>query len=176
MPNHCSSILRIKGPAQDRAAFRAYARGSGPAWDGAVPKPEDELQLDLNQFVPVPPDVLGAKKNNQSNAYNSGGYEWCVANWGTKWGVYDTAVESLKDCLEYRFLTAWSPFEMPVLEAMAAKFPTLTFELKYGESGMGFGGIMTAYDGEGVEDSYFEDAFKIAKRDADFEYLMGSSG
>lgn len=176
MPNHCSSIMRIKGPKTDLAAFRAFARGNGPAWDGEPFKPEDSHELDLNQFVPVPPDVLGAKKNNSSNAYNSGGYEWCIANWGTKWGVYDIQVEGLLDCLEYRFLTAWSPFSIGVLDAMAKKFPTLEFELKYGESGMGFGGIMTAYEGSSVEDSYFEDAFKVSKRDADFEYLMGSSG
>jgi hypothetical protein len=176
IPNHCSNILRIKGPKDRLEEFKKYAEGPGPKWDSDELKPDAVTAFDINKFVPVPLDILNAKKNNRADAFNSGGYEWCVANWGTKWGVYDIQVNFKGGGLEYIFSTAWAPFSVNVIEAMAALYPELSFELKYGESGMGFGGIMAASDGEVQEDDYYEDAFKKAKRDPDFEYLMGSPG
>jgi len=173
VPNHCGNILDIKGSKERLAEFRAYAAGPGPAWDGDKPKPDDTILLDLNKFVPIPDEVLNAKKSNRSDAFNSGGYEWCVSNWGSKWGCYDIQVEYEGKDLVYRFSTAWSPFSVGVLEAMANLFPELSFELKYGEPGMGFGGIMTASEGEVQEDDYYDDATQKYKTDPDFEYLMG---
>ena len=169
-------MMRITGSRKDLLAFKEFARGTGPKWDG---EPEKEAKnLDLNKFVPVPDEVLFAKKNNRSDAFNSGGYEWCVTNWGTKWGCYDLEVtEPRTKELVYMFLTAWSPFGPGVLEAMSSRFPTLKFELKYAEGGMGFCGIMTAEDGL-VDDNYYEgeSTDKVAKRDADIAQLLGTSG
>lgn len=173
MPNHCANILRVVGPQDELVAFRVFARGKGPAWDGKAG--ERDLELDLHKFVPIPDDVLNAKKNNHSDAYNSGGYEWCVANWGTKWGVYDVESKLVSGELRYDFMTAWSPFNLETLEAMSGKFPALKFEMKYGEGGSGFAGIMTAEDGDGL-DTYVDDGRKLAKRDEEISMLMENSG
>lgn len=157
MPNHASNMLTITGPAADVARFRENAKGYGPAWDGKVieKKPENLLKLDLNQFVPIPAKVLNAKKSKNSDAFNSGGYEWCCNNWGTKWGAYDIEVDDDPDDtrLTYRFQTAWSPFSAKVLVAMSAMFPKLEFELKFAEIGAAFYGCLRASGGEITEET-----------------------
>jgi hypothetical protein len=173
-PNHCGNLLVIKGKAALLKEFREFARGKGPAWNGVVDEKKDS-PLDLHKFVPVPPEVLNAKKNNRSDAFSSGGYEWCCSNWGTKWGVYDIELTELKGALQYQFLTAWAPFNVSVLMAMSERFLELEFELKYAEAGMGFAGIMTASGGE-ADDQYAENGSRLAKRDEDIEMLMGISG
>lgn len=177
MPNHCCNILRVRGSAQELKRFEEFAKGFGPWWDGKQPKPNEAVALDLNQFVPVPVYIIRARKNNMSNAFNSGGYEWVCDNWGTKWGCYDISVSRDEpDCLRYDFMTAWAPFSTGVLEAMAERFPTLEFELKYGESGVGFAGILRAADG-GIElNDFRDDGSGLAKKDKDIAYCLGNSG
>ncbi|BAW19006.1 hypothetical protein [Ralstonia phage RP12] len=68
-----------------------------------------------------------------SDGYNSGGYEWCVANWGTKWNASSVAWVDVHDTLY--FDTPWGP-PWPVLEAMHKRFPTFTFYFEWYERGM----------------------------------------
>lgn len=66
---------------------------------------------------------------NRDDGYNSGGYQWCCANWGTKWNFGDVTCNDMgeKPELNYTFNTAWSvPY--PVLLKMSEMFPSLTFE------------------------------------------------
>jgi len=75
------------------------------------------------------------------DGYNQGGYQWCRENWGTKWNACDAYIASTvtdKD-LVIGFSTAWSP-PVPVIKAMAMKFPDNTFKLCYREGGCGFEG------------------------------------
>jgi hypothetical protein len=67
-------------------------------------------------------------------------YDWCNANWGTKWNACHsdgaTPTETATMTIYY-FDTPWSPPE-PVIHALAAAYPKLTFRLEYtleGESG-----------------------------------------
>ena len=175
MPNHCANILRVTGPAADRAAFAEFAQGYGPAWDGEASSTK-KVPLDLHQFIPVPDSILTGKidlgndttslpdgtklyraesyySHGPSEAFNSGGYEWVMENWGTQWGCYDTSVADDGETLTYRFRTAWSPPNLQMLSAMSEKFPTLELELKYGEQGKKFYGRMTAKAGEIITDS-----------------------
>jgi|GEM_PF-2285151 len=67
----------------------------------------------------------------QTDGYNSGGYEWCSKNWGTKWNFCDVTLDEKNGNLLYTFSTAWSvPF--PVLIKMSKVFPNLTFDY-YGD-------------------------------------------
>jgi hypothetical protein len=84
-------------------------------------------------------------------------YSWSIENWGSKWNAHnpqlldydlpeielpstgDTklappaeAPSTSKGRLQYSFLTAWSPVE-PVLVAMSAAYPDLTFEAVFEE-------------------------------------------
>ena len=79
-------------------------------------------------------------------------YEWCVKNWGTKWG--DTETDLMvhdDDQTMLSFQSAWSP---PVegLQKISEKFPTLTFVLTYSEEGMDFYGVALIRNGS-LEDN-----------------------
>ena len=67
------------------------------------------------------------------DGFNSGGYDWCVANWGTKWPASRVEVEGPvtgydEKTLEvvFHFDTAWSP-PMPVIKRAAELYPALRF-------------------------------------------------
>jgi hypothetical protein len=169
MPNHCCSIMTVTGPLKDRNAFKAFARAKGPAWDGEENQEISDLQL--NQFVPIPHAVLNAKTKEHSDAYNSGGYEWVKSHWGTKWGVYDIQVEENKARLRYEYRSAWAPFNEDVLQKMSEMFPSLRFEIEYGECGSSFCGTMVA---EGGEVTYEEG--DVSHPSADQEYCLNHSG
>jgi hypothetical protein len=139
----------VSGPAKDLAAFEDFAR-------------EGENLLSANKFIPYPEkfrllDEAYKKAAGDhmfpppgtalKDGFNSGGYEWCVANWGTKWGIYNAKklkkapprIKMPKGSLAYTFETAWSPATTIIL-AMSERFPALRFECRYYERGVGFQG------------------------------------
>lgn len=98
MPNWCECELEIEGNG-DIKKFKTYAKTG-------------ENVLDTNKFIPYPKkyknqdnkakewqqefDKLKTKEQRQEwlknnprikDGFNSGGYEWCMLNWGTKWGI-----------------------------------------------------------------------------------------
>jgi hypothetical protein len=152
------------------------AQGYGPEWDGG--KGTELLELDLNKFCPIPVDVLRNKKDNRSDAFNSGGYEWCCANWGTKWGVYDVELTVTKGATSYRFQTAWAPFSVDVLQKMAQMFPKLKFSLKFGEQGSAFVGEYRGEAGDAWEENYAQgkDFKKAINKDPELKELADCSG
>jgi len=71
----------------------------------------------------------------KKDGYNSGGYEWCVNNWGTKWNFSNTCIRLRdKNFIHYSFQTPWNIPE-PVLLKMSKLFPELTFNLFADEEG-----------------------------------------
>jgi hypothetical protein len=145
MPNHCESDLSIVGdPLIIEDLLQKYK--------GDVP-------LDANKIIPYPKRFLEAdrlwneahercKKGEISweevckikDGFNSGGYEWCVTNWGTKWGMYDfTELVRRPRSVFLSFQSAWSP-PYPLIKKMSEDFPDLTFTMKYYEGGMQFKG------------------------------------
>lgn len=152
MPNWCNNtlVLKHKDPSMIVRARDAFNRG--------------EL---LNEFVPVPlcltetmagshgdPDKQAALEKSEQdnlNAYNyKNWYDFCVAEWGTKWDVGGEGCDPIEDdgTLTLSFDSAWAP----PLAAMA-EFQRQGFEVKlyYYESGMCFAGI---FDEDG--DDYYE--------------------
>jgi hypothetical protein len=76
------------------------------------------------------------------DGYNSGGYDWCISHWGTKWGFCESELHEHKGHIGYTFDTAWSPPE-PLIQKMSQMFPKLKFELHYEcEGGDGTGTII----------------------------------
>jgi hypothetical protein len=71
-------------------------------------------------------------------------YEWAIAKWGTKWNAYDQAE------IEPNFITfdtAWS-CPLPVLEALAARFPEVEFVCEFADEDIGSNqGTLTFRDG-----------------------------
>jgi len=160
MPNHCDNDLRIKGKSADIQKFFEFALNKKK--DKDVKAVEDKIgirdrrygEIDVNAFIPYPKKYADvdaqaeeARKNPNADwskikdGYNHGGYDWCIENWGTKWGLYDfSPVKEFKSSAVVSFQTAWSP-ALPVIQKMSEMFPELSFTLKYFECGGGFKGV-----------------------------------
>ena len=148
MPNWCDCELIVTGNARDIKRFIELAK-------------EDKEVLSANKFIPYPKKYADLDKKAEewdkthqvnkkrgllgngkrpTDGFNQGGYNWCIQNWGTKWGFCEATVEDERPkYVNYRFDTAWSP-PVPLIKAMGEQFPKLRFYLQYFEGGMGFQG------------------------------------
>lgn len=117
MPNWCENDLIVTGKREDVEAFLAAASG----FDHGADKKTEENPLCFDKFIPYPQkfldmDAAAEKRREEIKAmseeeraklkqdelwpkdgYNQGGYEWCVANWGTKWCACHTRKPEVKD-------------------------------------------------------------------------------
>lgn len=174
MPNWCECDLEIRGNAKRLKEFIKFAKTRGSV-------------LNTNKFIPYPKKFadldrkaqkLGKKGKYIKDGFNSGGYEWCIQNWGTKWGICHAELReaSVDACafsgavheklqkgntsrLEYGFDCAWSP-PIPVILKMSEMFPELDFELRYFECGAAFQGLYRCRAGKVSDDrewKYFGD-------------------
>ena len=162
MPNWCENELYIKGSKDELKKFVEHAKG-------------EKKIIDFNKFIQYPKRFAKMDEkamewdekhpkdswaNRPKDGYNSGGYEWCIKNWGTKWNAchldaYDPNPEDLgyKDEGEllFKFDTAWSP-PIPVIKKMGKEFPNLKLTLLYFETGCAFNGILRIENGKITED------------------------
>lgn len=166
MPNWCENDLYVRGAEDDLARFKETMRGRNSHGEetllneeAIIPYPEHFRKLDevaRQYYESHPDDRLNAPKDG----FNQGGYEWCIQNWGTKWGFCNVELVSEGgDELQYTFNTAWSP-PTPLIKKLGEIFPTLEFELRYFEGLMGFNGILRMVGGQVEEDEsgrYFGD-------------------
>lgn len=151
MPNWCNNTVEIyhKDPAMLERVRKGFNKG--------------EL---LQEFLPVPEDLqitagfLGdgeeqrlLEQKEQSNIKKYGyknWYDWCVANWGTKWDVGGDGYEAqdIPGGLMLTFDSAWSP----PCDAYARLMDEFGFEIRamYYEPGMAFAGIWD----NGADDFY----------------------
>lgn len=172
MPNHCESDLWVSGDREKLEEFREFARGPGSVPSENLSRAE-EAPLSAHKFIPMPKlfretrlRCVGCGRFNNSykcsncggtasNGYNRGGYNWCVANWGTKWGMYEVELlddlDFLKDELFYSFRSAWAP-PAPVIIAMAERFPELRFRMLSYEMGAAYQSALVLESGEVVEE------------------------
>lgn len=149
MPNHVEMDISVSGPVNDLLQSKEFSR------DG-------EALLSADKFIPYPDkfktlDKQAEEERKNGNysfrdGFNSGGYEWCIENWGTKWGIYDTEMVGEKlgkkvGTIKYSAQSAWSP-PLKVIKAMSDKFPTLKISVKYFECGAGYKGVFVVKGGE----------------------------
>ncbi|MBA4063083.1 MAG: hypothetical protein C0501_05115 [Isosphaera sp.] len=142
MPNWCENDLEVSGDEPLVRDFLAFA------WSG-------ERALDFNRFVPYPSEFAELDRvaeawrdahpeksvfSGPTDGFNSGGFEWCVEHWGTKWNARRAArggvtVRGVTATVLVRFDTPWRP-PLPVISAAARRFPSLAFDLRWYERGM----------------------------------------
>ena len=113
----------------------------------------EELKEFLRAKDPRYEEMANRYRENLERFGSPTWYEWAVAKWGTKWGLYD--IEATDAGFEYgrisyTFQTAWSP-PIPVIEAMSKQYPSLHFALDYFEGGGGFMGSCVYENGQEVE-------------------------
>jgi len=153
MPNWCFHNLKLKGDKEDILAFKKLLTSKIDRYgekrlnvldtNNIIPYPKKFLDLDINPKTRVN-RIIGRKCQSVEgkDGFNSGGYDWCLQNWGTKWGICQAYIsnENLNDKkseISYCFETAWSPGEQVILK-MSELFPTLTFYWECEEESMEF--------------------------------------
>lgn len=166
MPNHCENDLRVEATSeQELRDFMAAVRSeevegeSSPfSLNKIIPYPEHFAKADKASADWEKANPLGDWKHRPKDGFNQGGYEWCNANWGTKWDAYDFGQteeeihpEWKEFAVTFHFSTAWAP-PKPVIEAAAKRWPNLTFDLRYFEGGSGFNGWLECKDGKVTND------------------------
>ncbi len=133
MPNHCLNNLDVSGPAEDVAAFVKATESHKSLVDAFVPMPK-ELEGTTSPFRGTAEEAaeLRAKFGGFTDWY-----EWQNANWGVKWGDYDTELLAHKEGADYAqflYTTAWGPMAQAIA-SISKQFPTLLFEVVYVEEG-----------------------------------------
>lgn len=191
MPNWCSNTLSIRGELAERQRFIDAVRKTDK-------KEKTEQSYDIfGQLYPIPVELkettsgffgdtekqkeLEEQQARNREKYGYGDwYDWCVANWGTKWGDCNTYLdESNAYETTFCFDSAWSP-PIEGLTFISKSFPSLIFTLSYIEEGMGFYGVAQIVDGdcddicENVEDieGYGELVFEDDEADWDKAHDM----
>jgi hypothetical protein len=154
MPNWCNNTVEIYH--------------NDPAMLERVRKGFNEGKL-LNEFLPVPEDLqivagcvgadddpkqialVEAENRNLEKYGVKNWYDWCVANWGTKWDVGGDGYEAqdIPGGLMLTFDSAWSP----PIDAFNTLVEKQGFSIRamYYEPGMAFAGIW-----EDGDDDYYE--------------------
>jgi len=158
MPNHVTTRCTVSGPKLAVEAFKSALFTNA------------EIQFDFELIKPMPPilqrvisprrtgpngrTMLEADENprtfhgveateEEEAALRAipfeSWYDWSVEHWGTKWGSYSVAVINDGAPFVFKFDTAWS-FPVPIFEAMAERFPELTFDCLTFDEGWNFAG------------------------------------
>ena len=147
MPNWCQQNLVVVGPADDLTALKTAV------FDGSE-------RGDLNHLVPVPAELANtvagffgdpeeqAKQaaTEQANMEKYGfkdWYDWCVENWGTKWGACDVDMDTESihgpEYWSGHFQSAWCPAE-GLIKSISAQYPNLVFGISFIEESDAFAG------------------------------------
>jgi hypothetical protein len=128
MPNYCSNTITISGEEAQLAQLAEQLRA-------------DETTI-MERLVPTPNELIE----------NSGWYQWCLDNWGTKWDMIELAGDYDEDFISLSYETAWSP-NIPFWEIISARFPELKMVHHYREDGVGFAGV-AKYQGGNCDDQF----------------------
>lgn len=153
MPNWCFNKVTFihSDLAEIKRVVEAYSRDA--LFSEFVPCPQDLVDTVAGSFDDTEEQAaLEAKQVSNRDKYGyANWYDWCVANWGTKWDINsndDQDVPYSEDRVELYFDTAWSP-PIPFYEKMEEL--GFTVDGYYYEPGMGYCGRYN--DGD---DDYYE--------------------
>jgi hypothetical protein len=136
-------------------------------FNSLFPYPEKFRQMDTDhallsqeEYAKKYPDanhnILGTKTDFYHDGYNSGGYQWCVDHWGTKWNASASVYVPMHKAVY--FDTAWSPV-FQIVSEIHKRFPDVMMEYEYYEKGMGvIGGC------EFIPESWFDPSDYIASQ------------
>ena len=153
MPNWCNNAVVISHPDQSKLEALAAATREGKFCEFICPVPQ-ELVETVAGSKPEGPERDAHEAQQKANLEKYGyahWYDFCVNEWGTKWGVepYEPEDAVVKDGkLEFGFDSAWAP-PLGIYERLVEQ----GFDVKgyYFESGMGFCGRW-----EDGDDDYYE--------------------
>ena len=158
MPNWCQNEVTVQAEDRGKAeAFVDFVRDGDNyfSFNKIVPIPKElkgtrspadiVSQEEYDKYVPKSEYIesgIGrpitqemSDRFNKEYGYDNW-YDWCNANWGTKWET-DCEEVSIDDFggVEYRFDTGWGPPES-IYDALTELFPKLNISWFYREDGM----------------------------------------
>jgi len=117
-----------------------------------------------SSFEKDKPFGLGITKEN-SDSYKAkygvdNWYDWTIANWGSKWGVYDETEWNITEDGDISsagiwYQTAWSPVTI-AWERISKNYPTLEFFHEFADEGGAFVGNQLIQDGNIIDDNDYE--------------------
>ncbi len=162
MPNWVTTEIKIRGKAEDLAAFVkkhivTYKYDNGRSED----------MLDFETIIPSPKTIEECPKDCIANENSHivieedrpwfDWYKWNINYWGTKWNSSNTSYPETDSILaqgsteiEIWLDTAWDP-AMPVYNKLQEMYPNLKIDVYYGDEGGFFVGHLHS-DGE---DEYY---------------------
>jgi len=193
MPNHCTNLLSCTSNDLGKV-LKPYMT-------------EDGRNIDFNKILPMPEGIRKThdrstmqeiasikygtieyearekemKILHEANEKTYGvpsWYEWCVANWDTKWNAYScwTLEEgsglTLEEISDLGFQTAWSP-PINVIRQLS-KLTGESFRMSYYDEGWMFGGVFNvSTDGE-TDETYDkpEDCPEELWEELDVQYYL----
>lgn len=93
-------------------------------------------------------------------------YEWCWANWGTKWDSSDAVVQRDGDTTAiFTFDTAWST-PIPVFQALAKMFKKIRLDIIWADENTGYNTGMGVAEGGtysfGFAENFSKEAYNIS--------------
>lgn len=138
MPNWCTNILTVSGPADSLDKFfqTVTAGKEGLDFNTTVPMPPG-LEKDLYN---LPEEEQKRIKAENLKKYGSEDwYNWCVNNWGVKWNASEVSDrEDVEGGQRLTFSTPWGP---PVYWMLTTSkiFPDLTFSEYFDDGSGGYG-------------------------------------
>lgn len=158
MPNWCNNTLELQhsDPAMIERAKAAMIRGE--FLHEFIPVPLCLTETVAGGFSdPVKQAELEKSQQDNLNAYNyKNWYDFCVAEWGTKWDVggsdYGNPTITEDGKMIAGFDSAWAPPTNAMERLVEMGF---TVKLYYYEPGMCFAGIWEG-DEHGFNDDYYE--------------------
>ena len=161
MPNWCYNNMSVHGDRESLEKLTTAISRKGE--DGnefhdltvLFPIPE-ELQIKSVWFSTesTDPEYLELSKKYEANKEKYGfqtWYDWCIANWGTKWSprIEEWEINDYNDesTISAYYETAWSPADGLVRE-VSRQFPTLLFSVTSDEEGGSFACCRAYKNGE----------------------------
>jgi len=144
MPNWTNCTLTVSGPCKAIDDFMSRIKSKEKDENGKEPV------FSIESVYPIP------KKLQDGDGW----YDWCVANWSTKWDVNSPELVELTSSTHtckvlYSFMSAWAP-PTNAIKKISEIFPWLKFKLVYYEGGMAFAGKDVFKAGENIKSNSLE--------------------
>ena len=130
MPNHVYARISISDPTKKQKE---------------ILKKIEKAEGLCRYYKPMPKELEGTTSPSDKPNW----YDWCLENWGTKWGCYDFGI----DDEVISFTSAWSPIGDNIIRMFAKDFPSFTYSW---EEEQGYGSEMDYEGGECIMQSDYD--------------------
>ena len=138
MPNHCYTRISISNPTKKQKEILKQIKLDGGLCRYYVPFPEElngisngSTTIDgksVRHWREIDGENVAVSEKELKQLEEKYGatnwYDWCLNNWGTKWGCYEFGIDD--DVIQ--FTSAWSPIGDNIIQMFAQDFPSFHYE------------------------------------------------